>query len=103
MLSALRARLRDPEWVPFTTPTEGRVFLTCDGCGRVVPHYHAAYSAEEAKQRRPGCRACGHAYFRVTRIPEWKAAWWLLVVGVLWRKTIRGMERWDPRTPVLPS
>ena len=97
----LLARLRDPHWVVYTTPGVGRVFLACKQCGRTVPHYQAAYSAEEATRHRPGCRGCGHPYYTYRALPTWKAVWWVLIVGVLWRKTLMRRERWDPRTPVL--
>jgi hypothetical protein len=82
----------------FTTPEVARVFLTCAGCHRIMPHYRAYGSQLEPGVGR--CRSCGQTQFRPSRIPEWKAAWWLLVVGWLWRKTIRKYAMWDPRMPV---
>lgn len=78
----------------FTTPGVGRVFLGCDRCPRVVPHYQV-YGPHASGR----CR-CGSTQFRPRQIPEWRAAWWLLVVGWLWRKTLCRAAVWDPRLPV---
>ena len=80
----------------FTTPGVLRVFLACDVCRRVVPHYRVYGS----KGMAPGHCQCGATQFRPTTIPEWKAALWVLVVGWFWRKTVRRYAEWDPRMPV---
>ncbi len=79
--------------VAFTTPGVLRIFLACQSCGRMVPHYRV-YGYVQGR-----CR-CGHATFVPTLLPEWKAAWYVLVVGWLWRKTLRRCAEWDPRMPV---
>lgn len=79
--------------VAFTTPGVDRIFLGCDACGRTVPHYRVyGYVA--------GTCRCGASTFRPKRLPEWQAAWWVLVVGWLWRKTLRKQAEWDPRMPI---
>ena len=80
----------------FTTPGVARVFLTCDHCKRVVPHYRVYGHKTVA----PGSCRCGCTQYRPTTIPEWKAAWWVLVVGWFWRKTVRRYAEWDARMPV---
>lgn len=80
--------------VAFATPGVLRVFLRCMGCGRTMPHYHVY-----AKKGHGQCR-CGGSMYRPTTLPEWQAAWWLLVVGWLWRKTIQRRPDWDPRMPI---
>ena len=85
------------EQAVFTTPDVGRVFLTCKDCGRVKPHYHIYPNLGEPA--KPRCR-CGSFYFRPKQISEVVAAWWVLVVGYLWRKTILHADQWDPRMPV---
>lgn len=82
----------------FATPDVGRVFLGCDKCRRVMPHYRA-YGPVTMKGAGV-CAGCGGTTFRPVRLPEWKAAWWVLVVGWLWRKTIRQEASWDPRMPI---
>ena len=83
--------------VAFTTPDVGRIFLGCYSCMKVKPHYHV-YAAR-ASEGNPLC-ACGENKFRMIHIPEWRAAWWVVVVGWLWRKTILRKALWDPRMPV---
>ena len=83
--------------VVFTTPDIGRIFIACE-CGRVMPHYRV-YGIEKAQPGDGLCR-CGGRTFRPVRLPEWKAAIWVLVVGWLWRKTIKGYREWDPRMPI---
>lgn len=82
--------------VAFTTPGVDRVFLACDRCQRTVPHYRV-YGR---RQTTPGMCRCGCSQFRPTILPEWAAAWWVLGVGWLWRKTIRREVDWDPRMPI---
>lgn len=48
---------------------------------------------------RMGCK-CGNQTFRGRRLPEWRAAIWLLGVGYLWRKLILRKTDWDPRLPL---
>jgi hypothetical protein len=84
--------------VAFTTPGIDRVFIACDRCGRVMPHYRV-YGQKVARVTDGLCR-CGGSTFRPRRLPEWRAAWWVLLVGWLWRKTIRGAAEWDPRVPL---
>jgi hypothetical protein len=80
----------------FTTPGVSRIFIACDACRRVVPHYRVYGSQRVASGR---CK-CGNVQFRPTQLPEWKAAIWVLVIGWLWRKTIRKEQEWDPRMPI---
>ena len=80
--------------VAFTTEGIGRVFLACHACGRVIPHWKVYGRGGDGR-----CR-CGSNTFRPARIPEWKAAFYVLVLGWLWRKTIRKQAEWDPRMPV---
>lgn len=80
----------------FTTPGVDRVFLACDRCGRVVPHYQVYGHRSEAL----GHCKCGHRQYRPIVLPEWKAAFWVLVVGWFWRKTVRKHVEWDPRMPI---
>jgi hypothetical protein len=81
----------------FTTDDVGRVFLGCKECRRIMPHYRA-YGP--ATKRGVGQCKCGSTMFRPIRIAEIRAAWWVVVVGWLWRKTIRKETLWDPRMPV---
>lgn len=90
-------RLTDPAAVAFSTPDVARVFLACMVCGRVKPHYELY--ADFSEKAKPLCW-CGQHTFRPRHIPEWKAAWQVLVVGWLWRKVIRGKTQWDPRLPI---
>lgn len=76
------------------TPDVARVFVCCEDCHRVVPHYTVS-----GRTGRLDCR-CGGTTFRARRIPEWKAAWWVLVVGLLWRKTVCRRADWDARVPM---
>ena len=80
----------------FTTPGVLRVFLACDACRRVVPHYRVYGS----KAVTPGKCRCGQTQYRPTTLPEWKAALWVLGAGWLWRKTICRQVEWDPRMPI---
>lgn len=83
--------------VAFTTPDVGRIFIACDRCHRVMPHYRVY--GKKSKPTDGQCR-CGGLQFRPRRLPEWQAAWWVLVVGWLWRKTLRKYPEWDPRMPI---
>lgn len=87
-----------PETAVLTTPDVDRVFIACDRCQRVMPHYRVY--GRVVRRITDGLCRCGGATFRPMRIPEWRAAWWVLVVGWLWRKTIRKELEWDPRMPV---
>lgn len=83
--------------VAFTTPDIARNFIVCDGCRRVMPHYRV-YGRRPTRPDEGRCK-CGGLQFRPALLPTWQAAWWLFVVGWLWRKTIRGEREWDPRVP----
>jgi hypothetical protein len=85
--------------VVFSTPDVGRVFLVCHTCHRVKPHWDISPSDADGEDGDGRCRHCGDNTVIPFRIPEWHAAWWVLVKGWLWRKTIRRKERWDPRLP----
>lgn len=78
------------------TPTVGRVFIACKQCRRVVPHWRTNRLATEHKPI--GC-TCGSLSCAYTRLPEWKAAYWVLVRGLLIRKWILRARLWDPRIP----
>ena len=74
------------------TPGVGRVFVLCGGgsmvgCNRVIPYYRLYGQVAQT-----GCPHCGRHYFRPARIPEWRAALW-----VLWG-VISG--KGDPRMPM---
>lgn len=84
--------------VAFTSPGMGRIFIACDRCHRIMPHYRVY--GRVVKRPTDGLCKCGGALFRPRRINEVAAAWWVLVVGWLWRKTIRKEEEWDPRMPI---
>lgn len=90
------ARVMDPTAVAFTTPDVGRIFLACERCGRVVPHYKV-YAARTATSWR-SC-PCGHGVYRYRHLPEWQAAWWVLSRYV-WRRLVCRQASWDPRVPV---
>lgn len=75
------------------TPGVGRVFVRCDDCKRVVPHYRIT-----GRLGKLDCR-CGGRVFRPATVSEWQAAWWVLVIGLLWRKTLCRKAEWDPRVP----
>lgn len=80
--------------VAFTTPGVDRIFLACDTCKRMVPHYRIYGRGV------PGRCKCGGNALRPVRLPEWRAAWWVVIVGWLWRRTLRRCEEWDPRMPI---
>ena len=94
-LSGLWERIKSRD-VAFTTPDVQRVFLACKECRRLKPHYDLYAKIGYGK---PLCK-CGSIFYRPTRIPEWKAAWLVLVVGWLWRNKIRKCDQWDPRLPI---
>lgn len=73
------------------------MFLVCRDCRRMKPHYHVY--APNTAIGKPRCR-CGGVYFVPAALPEWRAAWLVLVVGWFWRKTVRGEQTWDPRLPI---
>lgn len=69
------------------TPGVGRVFLVCRECQRVVPYYRVY-----GPKAHMGCPHCANDTYRIARIPEWKAALWLL-----WGYVSR---QGDPRMPI---
>lgn len=77
----------------------GRVFMACrkPGCGRVVPYWNLVIAKRERGQRA-GCK-CGGGDVSPMHIPEWKAAWWVLVRGLLIRSLLFRKTNWDPRMP----
>jgi hypothetical protein len=82
----------------FATPEVSRIFLACDRCRRVRPHYQV-YGRVPRSPLESLCK-CGSNTFRPIHISEWNAAWRVLVVGFLWRKTILRKTEWDPRMPI---
>jgi len=76
----------------------GRIFIACKECQRVMPHYRAYGPKEDPTS---GMCKCGGVLFRPTVLPEWKAAWWVLVRGWLIRKKLQKKELWDPRMPTV--
>lgn len=77
-------------------PDVGKVFMVCDTCGRVRPMYRIA------ERRLISCR-CGAIHMRPRHIPGWRAAWWVFVVGGLWRRLILRKQEakyWEPRMQV---
>lgn len=87
---------RDPTRVAFATDDVQRIFIACRTCGRVQPHYRA-YPPPGSPET--GRCPCGSIDYRPVRLAEWRAAWWVLVVGWFWRKTIKHERQWDPRMP----
>lgn len=82
--------------VLFTAPGVERYFIACASCGRTVPHYQVY--GKKAHVR--GLCTCGGSTFKPRTLSVVAAAWWLLVVGWMWRKTIRKQKEWDPRMPI---
>ena len=83
MTLAEKARKRFTDYEPGVA----RLFIACRLCGRVVPYYRVYGKKPQAT----GTCYCGHDYFRPKRIPEWKAALWLVWAWA------RGKP--DPRMP----
>lgn len=83
--------------VLFTSPGVGRIFMRCDSCSRLRPAWELVAKAGSLK--RLTC-TCGSKFQRPTNLPAWRAFWWLIVVGWLWRKTVRRETFWDPRLPM---
>ncbi len=79
----------------FTTPGVARTFLRCGTCGRVVMHYWVCKGV--GQPGRTGCPG-GGVHVRCARIPEWKAAYYVLS-RLVWRKWLLGRTYWDPRMP----
>ncbi len=79
----------------FSTSEVGRTFLRCSACGRVVMHYWVCKAVGETG--RTGC-PCGGIHVRSTRIPEWRAAYYVLS-RLVWRKWLLRKPYWDPRMP----
>lgn len=88
-------------WTPFMPRwADGMMFMTCDKCQALVPHWRYCLSAEEYhRDGVMGC-TCGSIKVRPTIIPEWKAAWWVLVRGYLIRKVLQRKSNWDPRSVI---
>lgn len=82
--------------VILTSPGIDRVFMKCVQCGRIRPAYDLL---KKPPYKRIGCK-CGARQQRPTNVSEWLAAWWVLGVGVVWRKWIRRLPNWDPRIPM---
>lgn len=86
----------------WATPNVRRVFLRCDRCRRVIPIWRMIGPLP----RPSGCR-CGCVKAWPSQIPEWQAAYWLLIRGWAVRHLIQRRPDWDPRMPmregVLPS
>lgn len=82
----------------FATADMGRIFIACQECRKVMPHYRI-YGRRVTKATDGRCQ-CGSTTFKPIRLPEWKAALWVVGVGWLWRKTIRKEREWDPRMPI---
>lgn len=95
-MTAFLKRLVDRETVAFATPGVDRIFIACDRCGRVMPHYRAYPPLDEPASGR--C-VCGTGVYRYAHLPEWQAAWWVLSCYV-WRRLLRGKAQWDPRIPM---
>ncbi len=86
-----------PRLALWTTPEVGRFFLTCKDCQRVIPKWRVI--KHRAKKNETGTCQCGCPYFQPRTIPEWKAAYWLLIRGWFWRKLICRNPDWEPRMP----
>lgn len=53
-----------------------------------------------ADKSEASCRVCGDARVRPAHLSSLRAAWWVLVMGLLWRRLVcRKTEQrlWDPR------
>lgn len=77
------------------SPDVARHFMRCDSCGRLFYHFWGC--KEPGEGGRVGC-ACGSISARLTRIPEWRAAFELARCFV-WRRLVLRRQRWDPRMP----
>ncbi len=73
-----------------------RYFLVCMECRRIVPMWTLVGDAKAMK--RAGCK-CGRGDVRPYPIGELRAAWWLLVRGLLIRKLLLRKASWEPRIP----
>ena len=92
------AHLRRWVWSDVTlwsTPEVRRVFMRCDRCRKVVPLWRMCGRLP----MRVGC-SCGCVKTWAANVPEWKAAYWLLVRGWLIRRVLLRREVWDPRMPL---
>lgn len=69
--------------------------MCCDKCRRVVP----AWRMLGRMPMKTGC-VCGCTKTWAAHIPEWQAAWWLLIRGRFIRKILLRKENWDPRIPM---
>lgn len=84
-----------------SSPQVDRVFVICGDCGRVVPAWRCVMAKVQPGDRI-GC-GCGSGVVLPRVIPNWRAAWWVLVRGFLIRRVLgrrRKQEDWDPRLPV---
>ena len=86
---------RSNRFVVFTTPGVARTFLRCTSCSRIVMHYWVCKGLSDPG--RNGC-PCGGVHVRSTRIPEWRAAYYVLS-RLVWRKWLLKRTYWDPRMP----
>jgi len=74
------------------------MFVVCQKCRRIRPHYHIATRASKEAQMR--CPKCGSGDVQPTVLSEWRAGMW--VIGCyLWRHKICGKANWDPRMPIM--
>lgn len=99
-LTAAWRWITDDTVIGTTSPDVGRVFMRCNDCGRLRPAYQIVMKA--GTFTRIGC-PCGSRYHRPFNPPLWQAVWWVVVVGLVWRKTLRRLTLWDPRMPMRTS
>ena len=81
--------------VLWSSPGVLRVLLCCDRCRRVVPFWRMV----GVMPRPVGC-VCGCSKVWPSNVPQWRAAYWLLVRGWLVRKLLCRLPDWDPRMPL---
>lgn len=83
------------ERVVGTTDDVGRIFMRCHDCKRVVPAWRLL---RKTLMGQVGC-TCGSPYVVPREIPNWQAAWWYFVRGILVRKWLMRRDDFDPRVP----
>ncbi len=94
MVERLIALLKNNAVVGVPEGASARIFVVCNECKKVVPSWRVVGTPIPGQQ---GCK-CGSVKFRPSILPNYQAAWWVLVRGIALRKW-RGYRQWDPRVP----